>query len=71
MSKLSDAGRWELLAEEAMTIAQGMRNPEARRMMLGVAEDYHALARQAEMCARRMGIEALQPPAPATQSFRF
>jgi hypothetical protein len=33
MSKLFDARRWELLAEEASTIAAEMRSPEARRMM--------------------------------------
>jgi hypothetical protein len=66
MSKLFNAERWELLAEEAMMIAEGMQNPEAKRMMLGVVEDYHALARRAESYAQSARIS----PLPGTENRR-
>ena len=38
---------WRVCAEEARTIAEGMKNPETKRMMLGVAESYERMARMA------------------------
>jgi hypothetical protein len=35
-------------AEEARTMAERMIDPEAKRMMIGVAETYERLARRAE-----------------------
>ena len=40
-------------AEEARTVAEQMAEPDARRMMLGIAETYEALARSAEARLRR------------------
>jgi len=49
-----DAAHWHQraeealeVAEEAMTVAEGMRDPEARRLMLGIARDYEAQAMHA------------------------
>lgn len=36
---------WRERAEEARTIAEQMRDPDARRTMLLIAENYEALAR--------------------------
>jgi hypothetical protein len=58
MRLLFDARHWQEraqqameVAEEATTIAEGMRDPEAKRLMLGVAGDYMAQARHAESLA--------------------
>jgi hypothetical protein len=55
MRLLFDARHWQEraqqameVAEEATTIAEGMRDQEAKQLMLGVASDYKAQARHAE-----------------------
>jgi len=49
MSDLLDkAKQWRKRAEEARTIADGMRNHEAKRIMLNFAASYEALAKRAE-----------------------
>ena len=54
MSNLLDnPEQWRKRAEEARTIASGMRDPECKRMMLDVAASYEILAQRAE--ARRRG----------------
>lgn len=40
--------RWRKRAEEARTIAAGMRDPETKRIMLDLAASYDALAKRAE-----------------------
>ena len=40
--------RWRKRAEEIRTIADGMRDPEAKRFMLGLAKSYEGLAERAE-----------------------
>jgi hypothetical protein len=40
--------RWRKRAEEIRTIADGMRDPEAKRFMLGLAKSYEVLAKRAE-----------------------
>jgi hypothetical protein len=52
---MSEAGKLLVLArkmrergEEALTMAENFRDPEARRMMLEIAERYEKLARQLE-----------------------
>jgi ribosome-binding protein aMBF1 (putative translation factor) len=39
---------WRERAEEARAHAQQMTDPEAKRMMLAIAEDYEKLARRAQ-----------------------
>ena len=48
MSSLDDAGRWRLRAEELRTIAENCKTPEARAMLLRLADDYELLAERAE-----------------------
>ena len=43
-----DAERWRTLAAEALAVAETMTDPEARRVMLFIAEGYRLLAERAE-----------------------
>jgi truncated hemoglobin YjbI len=43
-----EAQRWRSLAAEAVARAQMLRDPEAKAVLLGIAERYDRLARQAE-----------------------
>jgi len=47
-SFIHDPAHWRQRAEEARTIAEQMSDPEAKRMMLEIAEDYEKLAKRAE-----------------------
>lgn len=53
---LMDAEHWRSRAEEHRTIAQDYKDPEAKRMMFKLAEDYDQLAEHAE---RRMRAELM------------
>jgi hypothetical protein len=44
---LDDAERWRTLAEEAITAAREMTEPESRRLMLFIADAYTRLAERA------------------------
>jgi ribosome-binding protein aMBF1 (putative translation factor) len=44
----NDPTHWQERAEEARAHAQQMTDPEAKRMMLAIAEDYEKLARRAQ-----------------------
>ena len=49
MSSLAnDFRRWQNRAEEARAIAGQFKDPEARRIMLGIADGYARLAQHAE-----------------------
>ena len=43
MSKVSDPQHWHRRAEEAGTLADQLTDPEAKRKMLKIAEDYEKL----------------------------
>ena len=47
-SFIHDPAHWRQRAEQARTIAEQMNDPEAKRMMLRIAEDYEKLAKRAE-----------------------
>jgi hypothetical protein len=51
VSRVDDAKRWRDRAEEALAIADQMKDPESKRILFGTAEAYAQLARGAE--ARR------------------
>ena len=42
------AERWRTLAAEARAAAAGLTDPEAKRIMLSIADGYEVLARRAE-----------------------
>jgi hypothetical protein len=53
MSTLLDRPeRWRERADEARMIADGMRNLEHKRVMLGIAKSYEDLAKRAEEFSR-------------------
>ena len=48
------ARQFRTLAEEIRTAAEAMRDPEARRTMISLADDYDSLADHAEEQAKRL-----------------
>ena len=60
MQPLADARYWRDRAAEAMSMAEGMRDPAAKRLLLEVAEEYRELAEKAEQRER-----PAEPPSPA------
>jgi len=60
MDLLDNPEQWRKRAEEARTVADGMRSPETKRIMLGIAASYEVLAKRAEQ--RRAGYKPLKRP---------
>jgi len=50
---LDNPDRWRKRAEEVLSIADGMRDPECKRAMLDMANSYEKLAQRAEARCRR------------------
>lgn len=57
MSKDAEAARWKELAVEALAAAAEMTSPEARAIMLDIAERYARLAQYAEERSKRKKSE--------------
>jgi hypothetical protein len=45
---INDPKHWRERAEEAHTVADDLTDPESKRMMLRIADNYEELARRAE-----------------------
>ena len=52
MSLIIDPTHWRDRAKEARAIADEMKDPDAKQMMLGIARDYVRLAERAEARAK-------------------
>ena len=52
MSLIHDPKHWRDRAQEARAIADEMKDPDAKQMMLGIARDYVRLAERAEARAK-------------------
>ena len=50
---LDDPKHWRDRAEEVRTLAEQMSDPETRRIMRGIADDYEKLAKRAEQRRRK------------------
>jgi hypothetical protein len=61
---LNDAKHWRERAEEARAVAESLKDPHARRMMLGIAQAYQKLAHRAEERVSNEAHAAIAPPLP-------
>jgi hypothetical protein len=52
------AAKWRKLEEEALEVASGMGDPEARRQMLFISEGYRLLTERAEERRERLVAHA-------------
>jgi hypothetical protein len=53
---INDPKHWRDRAEEARTVADQMGEPDAKRKMLRIADDYEELARRAEQRLKAGGL---------------
>jgi hypothetical protein len=52
LHSINDPEHWRKRAEEARAVADDITDPDSRRMMLGIADDYEKLAKRAEQRLR-------------------
>jgi len=57
-SVLDDPEHWRARAEEARSVAEQLSDPESKRTMLRIADDYERLAEHADLRARRQSSRA-------------
>jgi hypothetical protein len=57
-SILDNPEHWQERAEEARSIAEQMSDPDSKRMMLRIAEDYERLAAHARRRMKRSGAQS-------------
>jgi hypothetical protein len=62
-SLINDPKHWRDRAKEARAIADEMKDPDAKQMMLGIARDYVLLAERAEARAKDSHLQSRPLPA--------
>src|SRR5262249_25855069 len=65
---INDPKHWRKGAEEARTVADELTDPDAKRRMLRVADDYEELARRAERRLKRRQQQQQQQQQPRIQT---
>jgi molecular chaperone GrpE (heat shock protein) len=65
---INDPKHWRERAEEARTVADQIKDPDSKRKMLRIADDYEELARRAEKRLQKKPCKA--PPCDVSRQGR-